>query len=273
MGDTPQDGRKRSDETARLELPPLRLPRLGRRRKPDHSQTPATETPADEAPSASVDPVGTPATPTHEPPLDDEPAEVAAPTHAEPDEPLMAPPTPATPVVTTHQVDGHDNGTRPLGAVATEVEDHEPATEAPGRSFTLPALPTLPRLSTRTAVLVTGAIVGVAGALLTFLSLRGCDAVAGTESCGGGPGLLMMLAILIALTYLGGWLLRGLGIRDAGSTSFLAVAPLAVVAMLFLLDSLDEWSGAVAVTVVSVLAYALSWRATAMLAAADDDRR
>ena len=65
------------------------------------------------------------------------------------------------------------------------------------------------------------------------------------------------MAILIALTYLGGWLLRGFGISDAGSTSFLAVGLLAVVAMLFLVDSLDGWTGAVAVPVVTVVAYAL----------------
>ena len=87
-------------------------------------------------------------------------------------------------------------------------------------------------------------------------SLRLCDAATGTASCGGGPGLLMLLAILIALTYLGGWLLRGFGISDAGSTSFLAVGLLAVVAMLFLVDSLDEWTGAVAVPLVT------SWRRT-----------
>jgi hypothetical protein len=85
--------------------------------------------------------------------------------------------------------------------------------------------------------------------------------------------MLMLLAILIALTYLGGWLLRGVGIDDAGSTSFLAVGLVAVVAMLFLVDSLDEWSGAVLVPVFTVLAYALSWRVTASLVDAGADQR
>ena len=97
------------------------------------------------------------------------------------------------------------------------------------------------------------------------------DPPRGTATWAGGPGLLLMLAILIALTYLGGWLLRGFGISDAGSTSFLAVGLLAVVAMLFLVDSLDEWSGVVAVPVVTVVAYALSWRVTAALVEAGTD--
>ena len=122
-------------------------------------------------------------------------------------------------------------------------------------------------------MLLVGAVVGLAAVLLTWGSLRLCDAATGTASCGGGPGLLLLLAILIALTYLGGWLLRGFGISDAGSTSFLAVGLLAVVAMLFLVDSLDEWSGAVAVPVVTVVAYALSWRVTATLVDAGADQQ
>ncbi len=122
-------------------------------------------------------------------------------------------------------------------------------------------------------MLLVGAVVGVAAVLMTYGSLRLCDAATGTASCGGGPGLLMLLAILIALTYLGGWLLRGFGISDAGSTSFLAVGLVAVVAMLFLVDSLDEWSGAVLVPVVTVLAYALSWRVTATLVDAGADQQ
>jgi hypothetical protein len=114
-------------------------------------------------------------------------------------------------------------------------------------------------------VLLVGGVVGLAAVLLTWGSLQLCEAATGTASCDGGPGLVMLLAILIALTYLGGWLLRGLGISDAGSTSFLAVGLLAVVAMLLLVDSLDEWTGTVWVVVVTIAAYALSWRVTATL--------
>jgi hypothetical protein len=152
---------------------------------------------------------------------------------------------------------------------ATLLDDRadEPGTRREPRELGFPSLPHLP------AVLLVGAVVGLAAVLMTWGSLRLCDAATGTASCGGGPGLLMLMAILIALTYLGGWLLRCFGIGDAGSTSFLAVGLVAVVAMLFLVDSLDEWSGAVLVPVVTVLAYALSWRVTASLVDAGADQR
>ena len=157
-----------------------------------------------------------------------------------------------------------DPGDEPAHKPDDEPDD-EPARAR--REVRLPTLPALP------AVLLVGAMVGVAAVLMIYGSLRLCDAATGTASCGGGPGLLMLLAILIALTYLGGWLLRGFGISDAGSTSFLAVGLVAVVAMLFLVDSLDEWSGAVLVPVVTVLAYALSWRVTATLVDAGADQQ
>jgi hypothetical protein len=147
--------------------------------------------------------------------------------------------------------------------VAADPAGDEPRTP---RELRFPTLPPLP------AVLLVGLVVGLAAVLMTYGSLRLCDAATGTTSCGGGPGLLMLLAIVIALTYLGGWLLRGFGIDDAGSTSFLAVGLVTLVAMLFLVDSLDEPSGAIAVTVVTVLAYALSWRVTAALVDANADQ-
>ncbi len=255
MGDTPNaDGRERSDEAAKLELPPLRLPRLGRRRKPERSATPADPTPADPTPAAEH--------PVAEAPR----ADVDA------DQPLMAPPTPVTPVVTTHQVDGHDNGTRPLGAVATEVEDQEHTTEEPGRSFTLPARPSLPRLSTRTAVWVTGAVVGVVGALLTFLALRGCDVVAGTESCGGGPGLLLLVVILAVMVALGSALLSLWGVDESRGTSVLAVGVLCVVLLLTLIQDLFSSWMFLALPVLGAPSYLLAhWVTTTFVEATPED--
>lgn len=155
-------------------------------------------------------------------------------------------------------------------ATPSDVRVDHPAVEPvtrERREIHFPSLPALP------AVLVVGALVGLAAVLLTWGSLRLCDVATGTASCGGGPGLLLLVAILITLTYLGGWLLRGFGISDAGSTSFLAVGLLAVVAMLFLVDSLDGWTGAVAVPVVTVVAYAVSWRVTATLVDAGADQQ
>jgi hypothetical protein len=154
--------------------------------------------------------------------------------------------------------------------VGSRLDERDPDVQvAPARGPRTLGFPRLPALP---AVLLVGAVVGITAVLLTWAALRTCDVATGTASCGGGPGLLLLVAILIALTYLGGWLLRGLGIDDAGSTSFLAVGLLAVVAMLFLVDALDEWSGVLAVLVVSVVAYALSWHVTALVDAGAEQR-
>ena len=128
------------------------------------------------------------------------------------------------------------------------------------RGFTLPAA------SGRIAAVVTGLVVGLLAVGLVFGSLRVCEAARGTASCGGGPGLLLLVAVLVLLTYLGGWLLRAFGIRDSGSTSFLAVALLAVAAMLFLIEVLMSAWMVVVIPLVAAGAYALShWVTTALV--------
>jgi hypothetical protein len=206
--------------------------------------------PIDPAPPAEPDPQ----------PLD-RPTEVLPPVEPAGRRPrTVAAPTPVRAAGNAETRDATANGVR--------VDDPEVESGTrERRDLHFPGLPALP------AVLVVGAVVGLTAVLLTWGSLRLCDVATGTASCGGGPGLLLLVAILIALTYLGGWLLRGFGISDAGSTSFLAVGLLAVVAMLFLVDSLDGWTGAVAVPVVTVVAYALSWRVTATLVDAGADQQ
>jgi hypothetical protein len=72
--------------------------------------------------------------------------------------------------------------------------------------------------------------------------------------------------VLILLTYLGGWLLRGFGARDPGSTSFLAVGLLAVVAMLFLIEVLTSVWMVVVIPLVAAGTYASShWVTTALV--------
>ena len=133
----------------------------------------------------------------------------------------------------------------------------EPAADAakPKRDFALPALPA------RRAALAVGALVGLLAVLLVFASLQLCELVRGTDSC-GGPGLLLLIATLVILTYVGGWLLRGLRIDDPGSTSFLAVGLLAVLAMLFFLDVIYSWWMVIVIPLVAMATYALSWWVT-----------
>lgn len=112
------------------------------------------------------------------------------------------------------------------------------------------------------AAAVTGLIVGGLAVLLAWLATTSCEAVRGTSSCGRGPGLLILVAVLVVLAYAGGWLLRLFAVPEPGSTSILAVGIMAVLVMVFLLGSTDEWWMVIALPVVTVLAYVASWWVT-----------
>ena len=94
--------------------------------------------------------------------------------------------------------------------------------------------------------------------VLTWLSLRGCEAVRGTASCGGGPGFLLLIATFVVCILLGGALLKVFQIPDPGSSSFLGVGLVAVVSLLFLIDVLDHWSMLIVIPVISVGAFLAS---------------
>lgn len=118
----------------------------------------------------------------------------------------------------------------------------------------------------------TGLVVGVAGTLLTYGSLRGCEALTGTGSCGGGPGLLLLVAIGAAMVLLGGLLLKVWPVPDPQSTSLLAVAITAVVVMLTLLDVVSSIWGALAVPLVCMAAYVAAHWVTTRFADTDPER-
>ena len=144
-------------------------------------------------------------------------------------------------------------------AETDHVAEMAPAGRTP-RGTTLTGLP---------AAAATGVVVGALGVLLVWLAGVGCEAVRGTSSCGGGPGLLVLVVVLGVLAWSGGLLLRAFAVPDAGSTSVLAVGILAVLVMVFLLGSLDQWWTALAVPVLGAGAYAAAWRVTT--AVVDED--
>ncbi|PVG82387.1 hypothetical protein DDE18_12990 [Nocardioides gansuensis] len=148
----------------------------------------------------------------------------------------------------------------PIAAAATPATAPKPPREP--REFTLPSLPPLQ------ATIVTGAVVGVVAVGLNFAALQACDLIRGTTSC-GGPGVLLLVAILILITYVGGWLLRGFHVEDAGSTAFLAVGLLTVVVMLFLVDALFSWWMLIVIPVLAVAAFVASWTLTTSFADVD----
>jgi hypothetical protein len=89
------------------------------------------------------------------------------------------------------------------------------------------------------AALLVGALVGLLGVGLTFGALQTCDAITGTDSC-GGPGLLIVLLVVIVMIMAGSALLRLLGVGESGGLSFLGVAIFVAICLVFLLQQLLE---------------------------------
>lgn len=175
---------------------------------------------------------------------------------------VMPPPSPA-PVPARGRVERAEPYVRPPAA-STVTQTQPIPVDAPARRG-----PSFPAIAALQAVLAVGAVIGILGVLLTFGSLKFCELVGGTDSC-GGPGWLLLLATLVVLTYVGAWLLRGFGIDDPGSTSFLAVALLAVLTMVFFLDVIYSWWMILVIPPVSMAMYALSWRVTGFVDTDDE---
>ncbi len=126
--------------------------------------------------------------------------------------------------------------------------------ERPSRGASLE----LPVLNPRIAAILSGAVVGLVGVVLSYSASRGCETVRGVGSC-GGMGLLALLLILAIEVVLGAVLLKALQLSDPTSTSFLGVGLMAVFVLLFLLSSLESTWMMLVIPVVSALTFLLSW--------------
>jgi len=142
-------------------------------------------------------------------------------------------------------------------AVEDDLEEEDQVEER--RTLVGFELPTLPAA---VAAAVTGAIVGVLAVGLTYFGLQGCEAVKGTSAC-GGPGIPILIAIMVILVVVGSALLGAWRVTDPTSTSFLAVGLLAVIALLFLIEVIFSPAMAVVIPLVSVGTYSLSQWVTA----------
>lgn len=245
MADKDQDGPS-------LELPSLGFGRKKRRGRTDDTvvQEPVAAEPVAPAPAPAE-----PETPTEVIP--------PTPSAAEPQRPLFADeaPTPLEPAVPA--------ASEPVSEADTHT-DTEAETDAPGgerktkHEFALPDIGGMP------AAVLTGLLVGVLTVGLTWAGFRLCEVVQGTSSC-GNPGFLLLVAIVIVMIYLGGALLKAFRVNDPGSTSFLAVGLMAVVALLFLIDVLFSWSMIIVIPIVAMATYALAhWVTTAFIESAED---
>jgi len=217
MGQSSGDDR---DEPS-LELPPLSLRGLARRKR----KTASTGT-------------------SDAPPTADEPA-----TDTVPDEPTSVI---AAPDATTAEP-AHPQTTSLPAQPPDDVQD------APGqgvrRSGAGISLPVLPG---RVAAGVTGLVIAGAGAAATYAAMAGCEAVRGVSTCGGAPGFFILVAILVLMVLLGAVVLTALQVRDPASTSFLAVGIVTVVVMLVLLDVIFSPWMFVVVPLLGAGAYVLS---------------
>jgi hypothetical protein len=122
-----------------------------------------------------------------------------------------------------------------------------------------------PALSGLAASVVTGLVVGLLIVGLSWAGMQGCEVLRGTSTC-GEPGYLLMAAILVLAVVVGSRLLRAWRVPDPGSTTFLAVGLTAVIALLFLINQLEEWWMIIVIPVVSLFTFALShWVTTTFI--------
>jgi hypothetical protein len=133
--------------------------------------------------------------------------------------------------------------------------DTEASPARPRRVPHVPHVPHVPRPAGMVAAVVTGIVVGLGLVGLTWAGLRTCEVVRGTSSC-GGVGYPLLAAIAVVMVVVGALLLRFAHVPEPASTSFLAVGLTAVVALLFLVDSLLDRSMVVVIPVITAVTFA-----------------
>jgi hypothetical protein len=120
----------------------------------------------------------------------------------------------------------------------------------------------LPAINPFYAALISGLLAGLATVLLAFGASRGCEAVRGTDSCGGGAGLLALVAILALEVVIGASLLKAWQISDPFSTSFLGVGLVTTITMIGFLDRIDSPKMLFVIPLMTAAAFVLSWWVT-----------
>jgi hypothetical protein len=214
-------GQTPGDETKNepsLELPSLSLPGFGRKKKSKRQEEQPSEEPA--------------STPEAVAPVAPEPAPA-------PEEPASRPEavTPAAP--------------------EPAPTPEEPAERAPRAQRAPRPVRSAPVVPGRVAAALTGLVVGALGGVATYGAMEGCEAVRGVSTCGGAPGFFILVAILALMVLLGAGLLKVFRVEAPGSTSFLAVGVVTVVAMLVLLDVIFSATMFVVIPALSAVAFLL----------------
>jgi len=84
-----------------------------------------------------------------------------------------------------------------------------------------------------------GCLVGLAAVVLVTLGTRACDALRDSRSC-GGPGLVLLVAIVVALGVLGAVLLAHVSVPQPAVVSLLGVTLAAVTILFGFLEDLSS---------------------------------
>jgi hypothetical protein len=251
------------------DAPSLEPPSLFRRKKkpPPPVPEPAPEVVAELAPEPVPDPVPEPASEPASEPAPEPVAERAVETRVEPPvAPVVeAPPAPAPPPPDDGPTTIFDDSSEPT-AMETPVQ----VVTTPPEGEAEPKPPREPWLGGTPAAVLTGLFIGALIVAATAGSLHLCTAVKGTSSC-GGPGFFLLVAILVVAVLIGAAMLRAAAVPEPGSTSFLAVGLLSVIALLFLVGSIFEWWMIIVIPLASVATFLLSyWVTTNFIDPADD---
>ncbi|MCW2759267.1 MAG: hypothetical protein JWO46_3013 [Nocardioidaceae bacterium] len=239
MADTPEQ----DSDDSKLALPKMSL----RRRKRDPApveEAPAEEPAADEAPTEVI--AQQEAAPEPERPdiFDD------APDDAPDDEPA----------------DDEDRPTEIFAAAPERPADHEPE---PAAAPDVRRERAMPHVDPRAGAVFAGLVAGLVGVGLTYGFGRACEALRSSGSC-GGVGVLLLIVVLVAMSFVGSALLRAFRIPDSLSTSFLGVGIVAVIVLLFLLGSIDRWYMVVVIPLIAAVGFLLSWWGTSKFGATDE---
>ena len=120
------------------------------------------------------------------------------------------------------------------------------------------------------AAAVVGAVVGLLGCIVTWVGLQGCEVVTGAQTC-GGPGLLILVAIVVGQILVGAALLKMVGVPEAGNLSFLGVGIMVVITLMVLIDYLYEGWMFAAIPVVTALSFLVARWVTTKYADDSDD--
>ena len=238
--------------------PTLELPSLfGRGRKRRRARTDES---ADEHPAVAEEP------PVEEPRQSASPPPVA-------EDPLSAPPPVAEAPPAEHVMVPLTVPTEPRRrATPADTSPEQNGVPRPVQQARLArAARTTPLLPAPVAAVLTGLLVGLAGTALTYVSLRGCEMLQGTESC-GAPGLGLLVVIIVLMMLGGALLLKLLGVADPRGTSFLAVGLMCVVVLVTLMEDLFSAWMFVAVPLICAASYALARWVTTQFVETTDDR-